>query len=90
MKCFLKREGYTSVRTAATFEEAITAINRESFDLIISDIVLGGEKGTELLRHIRETGISCPVVMVTGFPNLETASEAVRLGAFDLYFKTCQ
>lgn len=84
---FLKREGYTNVRTAATFEEAITAINRESFDLIISDIVLGGEKGTELLRHIRETGISCPVVMVTGFPNLETASEAVRLGAFDYISK---
>lgn len=84
---FLKREGYTNVQTAATFEEALAAISKGFFDLIISDIVLGGEKGTELLRHIRETGISCPVVMVTGFPNLESASEAVRLGAFDYISK---
>jgi two-component system response regulator HydG len=84
---FLKRDGYTNVQTAATFEEALKAISKGPFDLIISDIVLGGEKGTELLRHIRETGISCPVVMVTGFPNLESASEAVRLGAFDYISK---
>ena len=84
---FLKREGYSNVQTAATVEEALTAISKGRFDLIISDIVLGGEKGTELLRHIRQTGISCPVVMVTGFPNLETASEAVRLGAFDYISK---
>ena len=84
---FLKREGYTRVRTAATLEEALEAINETTFDLIISDIVLGSDKGTELLRHIRETGITCPVVMITGFPNLETASEAVRLGAFDYISK---
>lgn len=84
---FLKRDGYTNVQTAATFEEALKVISKGPFDLIISDIVLGGEKGTELLRHIRQTGISCPVVMVTGFPNLETASEAVRLGAFDYISK---
>ena len=84
---FLKREGYSNVQTAATFEEALTVISKGRFNLIICDVVLGGEKGTELLRHIRETGISCPVVMVTGFPNLETASEAVRLGAFDYISK---
>ena len=84
---FLKREGYRNIWTAASFEEAIETISHQPFDLIISDIVLGGEKGTELLRHIRETGISCPVVMITGFPNLETASEAVRLGAFDYISK---
>ncbi len=84
---FLKREGYHHVQTAATFDEARTAIGKGSFDLIISDIVLGGEKGTELLRFIRDSGISCPVVMITGFPNLESASEAVRLGAFDYLSK---
>ncbi len=84
---FLTREGYKNVETAASFEEARAAISRKSFDLVISDIVLGGEKGTELLRHIRESGISCPVVMITGFPNLESASEAVRLGAFDYISK---
>lgn len=84
---FLKREGYGRITTAATFEEALFAINEERFDLIISDIVLEGATGTDLLRHIRQTGILCPVVMVTGFPNLESAAEAVRHGAFDYISK---
>lgn len=84
---FLKREGYGKITTAATLEEALTFINEEQFDLIISDIVLEGATGTELLKCIRQTGVQCPVVMVTGFPNLESAAEAVRLGAFDYISK---
>jgi two-component system response regulator HydG len=80
---FLKREGYGYITTAATMEEALLAINESRFDLIISDIVLEGASGTELLRYIRKTGVQCPVVMVTGFPNLNSAAEAVRHGAFD-------
>ncbi len=84
---FLKREGYGKISTAATLEEALALINEQSFDLIISDIVLEGASGTELLRYIRQTGVQCPVVMITGFPNLESAAEAVRLGAFDYISK---
>ena len=84
---FLRREGYENVKVASTLTEAIELINSHSFDLIISDIVLEGDKGTDLLRHIRETGITCPVVMITGFPNLDSASEAVRYGAFDYLSK---
>ena len=84
---FLKRAGYGRISTAATMEEALLAINEERFDLIISDIVLEGAKGTDLLRHIQQTGLRCPVVMITGFPNLETAADAVRYGAFDYISK---
>ncbi len=84
---FLKREGYGKITTAATLEEALALINEQPFDLIISDIVLEGASGTELLRYIRQTGVQCPVVMITGFPNLESAAEAVRLGAFDYISK---
>jgi two-component system, NtrC family, response regulator HydG len=84
---FLAREGYGPITTASTLEEALTAIKNKTFDLIISDIVLEGEKGTDLLCKIREAGIECPVVMVTGFPNLDTAAEAVRYGAFDYISK---
>jgi DNA-binding NtrC family response regulator len=80
---FLKREGYGGITTAATLEEALLAINETRFDLIISDIVLEGASGTELLRYIRQSGVQCPVVMITGFPNLNSAAEAVRHGAFD-------
>ncbi|MGI9537965.1 MAG: sigma 54-interacting transcriptional regulator [Desulfocapsaceae bacterium] len=84
---FLRREGYENVKVADTLARAIELINTHSFDLIISDIVLEGDKGTDLLRHIHETGITCPVVMITGFPNLDSASEAVRYGAFDYISK---
>jgi len=84
---FLTREGYGPITTASTLDEALTAVRENEFDLIISDIVLEEKKGTDLLREIRELGIECPVVMVTGFPNLDTAAEAVRYGAFDYISK---
>ncbi|MGV1098258.1 sigma-54 dependent transcriptional regulator [Thiovibrio sp. JS02] len=84
---FLGREGYGPVVTASTFEEAIAYIEKQEFDLIISDIVMEGASGIDLLRRVRELDLQCPVVMVTGYPNINTASEAVRLGAFDYLAK---
>jgi len=80
---FLTTAGYQFVKAVATFDEAMEALSLTKYDLIICDIVLIGPGGTELLRKIREAGVKCPVVMVTGFPNLESAAESVRHGAFD-------
>ncbi|MBV5318369.1 MAG: sigma 54-interacting transcriptional regulator [Desulfobulbaceae bacterium] len=80
---FLQNQGYAPVVTASTYEEALGEISSRRFDLIISDIILGGNTGIDLLKRIREIGLSCPVVMITGYPTVETAAEAVRLGAFD-------
>ena len=82
-KIFLKREGYGPIVLASNFEEAVVELSNQSFDLVISDIVLGGSTGIDLLKRIRELNISCPVIMVTGYPNVETASDALRFGAFD-------
>ncbi len=79
---FLRREGYDPV-AVSTFDDALSAIKNTEFDLIISDIVLEGSSGIDLLRHIRQEGLKCPVVMITGYPNVKTAADAVRLGAFD-------
>ncbi len=86
-EAFLTRAGYGRISTAATLEEALTIINEERFDLIITDIVLGDDSGTVLLKHIQNTGIQCPVVMITGFPSLDTAAAAVRYGAFEYISK---
>ncbi|MBW6519411.1 MAG: sigma 54-interacting transcriptional regulator [Desulfoarculaceae bacterium] len=86
-KIFLTAAGYHFVKTVATFDEAMEALGQTEYDLIISDIVLIGPGGTDLLRKIRESGIECPVVMITGFPNLESATKAVRHGAFDYISK---
>jgi len=80
---FLQNQGYAPVVTAASYEEALHALNDQAFDLIVSDIVLGGHTGIDVLKRVREMGRNCPVVMITGYPTVETAAEAVRLGAFD-------
>ncbi len=84
---FLKSEGYKFVTTSSNYNEAINAIKLSDYDLIISDIVLSGYSGTDLLKEIREAGLNCPVVMITGFPNLKTAAKAIRYGAYDYISK---
>lgn len=82
-RTFLTRAGYENVRTVASFAEAVSAVGRETYDLIICDIVLESHSGIELLQKFNEMGVTCPVVIITGYPQVETASDAVRLGAFD-------
>jgi two-component system response regulator HydG len=84
---FLVRAGYRKVEAVATYEEAVRHVSETEFDLIICDIVLENHSGIDLLKKIRAIGVECPVVMITGYPQVETASEAVRFGAFDYLAK---
>lgn len=79
---FLSDEGY-DVTTAETFALAMEKIIQIEFDLVFVDILLKGYSGMEILKAVRKKNINCPVVMITGVPTIETASEAVRSGAFD-------
>ena len=79
---FLVAAGYT-VATAGSCGEALARINETSFDVIFADIILGDGTGIDILREIKARGLSCPVIMVTGDPGVETAAESIRLGAFD-------
>ncbi|MDA8433706.1 MAG: sigma 54-interacting transcriptional regulator [Nitrospiraceae bacterium] len=79
---FLSDEGY-SVQTAGSYDQAVGLLGETDFDVVFADIILGGRTGIDVMREARRRGLTCPVVMVTGAPNVETASEAVRLGAFD-------
>jgi DNA-binding NtrC family response regulator len=83
---FLSEEGHR-VSTARNCAEGITQISEKAFDLVFTDIILGGRTGIDILRAARERNLICPVVMITGYPTVETASEAVRLGAFDYLSK---
>lgn len=85
-KMILSSEGY-EVATASSYDEALRKLDENEFDLVFVDIVLGSRNGIELLREIKQRDISAPVIMITGVPSIETASEAVRLGAFDYIAK---
>ena len=73
--------------TAANVVQAKTALTLGNVDVIVSDIRMPGADGTELLRFVREAAADIPVILITGAPAIETAREAVRLGAYDYMLK---
>ncbi len=83
---FLEDEGY-QVTTADNYEVALEHIQASEFDLVFIDIILEGRSGIDLLRALREHRPGVPVIMITGAPSVETASEALRLGALDYIVK---
>ncbi len=89
-KMILADKGY-DVLTAQDFHSALKIISDTDtgadIDLIITDIIMGGFTGIDLLHEIKKRGLFCPVIMITGEPNIETSAEAVRLGAFDYISK---
>lgn len=79
---FLTAEGHI-VATAESCGAALSLIGKQRFDLIFADIILEDGTGIDILRDIKVRGLICPVIIITGEPGIETATEAVRLGAFD-------
>jgi two-component system, NtrC family, response regulator HydG len=84
--CLLKKEGF-QVDVAATRREAVGLFVAGRYDLAFVDIMLGGESGIKLLRDIKTMSPATQVVMITGRPEVGSAAEAIRLGAFDYLTK---
>lgn len=82
----LKKEGY-QVDDASGHDSAIALLQSARYDLAFVDIMLAGESGISLLNYIKSTCPETLVVMCTGFPKVESAADAVRLGAFDYITK---
>ena len=68
-------------------EAALGALARRHYGAVLSDIRLPGRSGIELVREARRLSPDIPVVVMTGFPTLESAVESIRAGAFD-YIQT--
>ncbi|MGE4653394.1 MAG: sigma-54 dependent transcriptional regulator [Myxococcota bacterium] len=64
-------------------EAALGALARRSYGAVLSDIRLRGRSGIELVREARRLSPDTPVVVMTGYPTLESAVESIRAGAFD-------
>ncbi len=82
----LDDEGY-EVQTTSSGEEALHILEREDFDVVITDLVMPGIDGTELVRRIKERLPSQDVVMVTGVVDVKTAVDAMKQGATDYILK---
>jgi two-component system response regulator HydG len=80
--------GYRS-ETASTAEQALEAIRRQEPDLVLTDLRMPGMSGVDLARTLASERPDLPVVLVTAHGTVETAVEAMRLGARDFLVKPC-
>ena len=66
---------------------ALELLRTESFDLILSDVVMPGKSGLELLEDLKQAGVKTPIVLISGQANVEMAVKATKLGALDFLEK---
>lgn len=79
---FLERAGHEVV-SGGGFDAVEAHLYPGGFDVLVTDIVMPGSDGHQILEEVVRRGCQEPVILVTGEPNLESASRAVRSGAFD-------
>ncbi len=82
IKVSLEETGY-AVQEAASGEEAVQKLETESFHVIVSDIKLGDLTGVDILKKAKEVNSGTEVILMTAYATVETAVQALRLGAFD-------
>ena len=91
LSTLLQGEGFI-VTTAATGEaaEKILKAAQPPFDLVITDLVMPGKSGMDVLKTALKANPSCTVLVLTGFGSVREATEAMELGAFDFVTKPMQ
>lgn len=86
LKAFLEDEGF-QVEVAEDADKVMDLLSIQDFDVVVTDVVMPRITGVDLLKLIKETKPYVQVILMTGEPNVETASSAVRIGAFDYLTK---
>jgi len=88
LKNILSSNGF-EVEDVGSAEEALKLLYDKSFHLVLTDIVLEGMGGLELLENIKVISPKTLVIVITGYGSLKTAVSALRLGVYDYLLKPC-
>jgi CheY-like chemotaxis protein/glycine cleavage system H lipoate-binding protein len=86
IKNAIQQEDY-EIEIALSGEEALEKEKESPFDLIISDLMMPGISGLDLLKTLKRWRPEIMIIMVTGYPTIRTAVESIRIGAFDYISK---
>ena len=86
LKAWLEEEGF-GVDTAASGQKALECITETAYQLMLTDIKMPGMDGVELLAKVREIRPELVVVMMTAYATVETAVDAMKIGALDYLVK---
>ncbi len=81
------REKDLEVEYANSGRQALELDGKKQFQVVVTDLMMPGMDGMELLAELKKRRPESMVVMITGFPSLKTAVESVKLGAFDYITK---
>ena len=82
----LEQKGY-EVKLANNGEQALSLLKNTTIDLVLSDIRMPGMNGLDLLKTVKETDVTIPVILMTAFATVESAITALREGAYDYLLK---
>lgn len=85
----LKDAGY-NVETAQSGSEAVELLKKQPFHLVITDLHMPGLNGIEVLKKTKQLYPECVAIILTGFGDLTSAVDAIRLDADDYLFKPCE
>ncbi|MEM6472167.1 MAG: sigma-54 dependent transcriptional regulator [Planctomycetota bacterium] len=85
---FMERNGHT-VRSAASGAEALTLLERESFDVAVFDVDMPAMTGLELMQRVQEDGTDVEIVFLTGKGTIPSCVQAMQMGACDFITKPC-
>lgn len=86
LSTWLKKKGF-DVSSVTTITEAKKTIEKESFDIVLSDLRLPDGDGIELLHWLENNSFSLPVIVMTGYAEVQTAVQAIKSGASDYISK---
>jgi DNA-binding NtrC family response regulator len=88
MSKLLNRRGY-QVTAVNGGEAALRALMESSFDVMVLDLKMPGMDGIATLHEMRKLGLFTEVLVLTGHGSIDTALEAIQLGAYDYLTKPC-
>jgi DNA-binding NtrC family response regulator len=76
------------ISTAESAEKAIEILDSDrDFDVVLTDLKMTGMDGLQFIEHIKQQNADLPIIIMTGFPSLETAIEALRKRVYDYVVK---
>jgi len=84
----LSLEGY-QVASASSGEEALQKLEKETFDLVLADLVMKEVNGLQVMEAAKKLSPDTVVIMLTAYGTLESAIQAMRQGAYDYLIKPC-
>ena len=89
MSKLLNRRGY-QVTAVNSGDAALQALTNNSFDVMVLDLKMPGMDGIATMRELRKLGLFTEVLVLTGHGSIDTALEAIQLGAYDYLTKPCE